>query len=236
MRLCLAFLFQNDLHWLRLHLPTLLSADCFDGVVGLDGGSTDGSAAYLRELDVTVYERPFEWDFAAQVNALIDHCEQDGYTHLLRTDPDELWHPGELVSLRAMGAHDALAFRRYNFVRDRRHVAPAWYPDWQTRFWKLHAGIRLHRAVDEVMIGGASTLHPSMHIYHYGCITPFRMKYTQFVNYDRVRAGLPPLHTHVEPDVPDGYPDGVSFSRPQPLNPMVIGLYAPFENTEWSNV
>ncbi|HMA35422.1 MAG TPA: hypothetical protein VKY74_13205 [Chloroflexia bacterium] len=241
MRLCLAFMFQDEEPWLRLHLPVLLTGP-FAGIVALDGGSRDGSAAYVRSLGGTVVTRPFDGDFGAQGNCLIAACEQRGYESLLRTDPDELWWPADLQRIAAaLDTYHVVQVRRHNFVRDRRQVNPAWYPDWQGRAWRLHQGLRystrIHETLNFVELGlrlgtgdapGEVGFLDQVHIYHYGWIEDLATRALRYYNYERRAAGQPAVARYPPDAPPITYPPSVPFAGPQPLDPDVIGTRAPF--------
>lgn len=222
MQLCLALMFQNDAHWLKLHLPVF--AHEFDGIVALDGGSSDDGAEHLRSLGAVVCERPFEWDFAAQGNALIECVEALGYTHMMRLDPDEAIFPQSVILIRKkLARQSALMFPRHNFVRDRSQVDAKAYPDWQTRAWELHRGYRYERALHEVL--NAPARESGVHIFHYGGITPWAQRWKQYVTYDRLQKGESLDADIGEPPTPDGYPPSHPFTDRQPLQ---VGLHAPF--------
>jgi glycosyl transferase family 2 len=220
-KLCLAFLMENEAPWIRLHFSPLV--DLFDGVVALDGGSTDDSVAVAQSLDAFIFHRPFEWDFAAQGNALIRHCEDLGFDAMLRLDPDEtLWPRDVQIIKKALRIGEWIfGFRRYNFVRDRLHYATHWYPDIQQRAWRLNQGVRYVNAIHEVPVGLPSGRFDA-HIYHYGWIKDVdtlgrkSARYAQLAGQD------------IEYGGGGEYPPHVPFEGKQPLDPAVIGRRAPY--------
>lgn len=248
MRMCLAFAFQNDAHWLRLHLPVWVSAGVVDGIVALDGGSIDGGADVVREYGVTVYERPFDWNFGAHMNALIEACEAAGFDAVLRLDPDELMWPHDINLLSSLlGEYHALRLARYNFEGDRLHVFPYMYPDYQTRAWRLNQGVRYEGRVHETLEASMKRLGwredggagigpreivslPHVHLYHYEGLRQDAHRALKHVNYHRLMNGQPPVDALPEGYNTNGAPRfAVAFVGPQPLDPVSVGVYAPFE-------
>lgn len=244
MKLALAFLFQDDLRWLRLHLPVYVASGVFDGIVAVDGGSSDGGADFVRLLGGTVYERPFANDFAAQGNYLIRCCEEDGYDALYRADPDELVSPEDLKKVRAAledGFIDLIALSRYNFVGDRKHVHASWYPDPQWRAWHLNRGIgypdnlSVHEVPKQLYQLTKRPFVPhhlaDAHILHYGYILPDAERAYKIASYDAIQNSKPmPDKAEYNKrfaterlDIPRKPFDGA-----QPLDPDDIGVKAPF--------
>ncbi|MBZ0291422.1 MAG: hypothetical protein K8L99_02535 [Anaerolineae bacterium] len=189
MKLCIGFLFQNEADWLKLHLPVWCAAD-IDGLVAVDGGSSDDSADVARSFGATITERPFDWNFAAQGNALIEACERAGYDAMLRLDPDEVMFPESINLIRcALVDWPKLSLPRFNFVRDRYHYAPDWYPDHQQRAWWLKRGVRYpaHLRVHEVPEGIPALRFNNAHIYHYGWIKDADVLGQKSVKYAQVQ-------------------------------------------------
>lgn len=250
MKLCLAFAFQNEALWLRLHLPVWLESGAFDGIVALDGGSSDGGANYVRSLGGAVFERPFDWDFSAHMNALIKLCEGLGYDALIRTDPDEVMFPDAVRAARdaLLTEFKCLRFPRYTFEGDRCHILPFMYPDYQTRAFHLNRGVqysgKVHETVEASMgaIGwverGDNDLTgqrdimrmPHLHLYHYEGLRTGRTRALKHVNYEKLAHGQPAIE-----QLPPGYTTNgalrfrVPFVGPQPLDPAVVGMHAPYE-------
>lgn len=242
MKVCLALAFQNEADWLRAHLPVMAQASALEGLVALDGGSTDGGADYVRSLGGVVFDRPFDWHFAEHMNALIACCEAQGYDALLRTDPDECLFPGDIDQIVALlHEYKALRLARFNFVGDRKHYYPYKYPDYQTRAFRLGQGVHYSGAVHEtversmraagwVEDGGEHVGHrdivmcPHLAIYHYGEIKVDARFALKHINYARLNQGLPALT-----DLPPGYnPVGAArfslpFTGPQPIDPNSAG-------------
>lgn len=227
MRVCLAFMMLNEAHWLHLHLPSVLSAFDFDGIVALDGGSTDDSVTIVRQCGGTVYHRQWDWNFGAHANAMVVCAESAQYDIILQTAPDELWD--KLPDLRSLPPRVGWAFPRYNFVADRLHLSanPDWYPDYQLRAWRLNEGVRFRGVVHE-MPQLPSIEYKHTHIYHYGSIAPLRQRMTQYENYRRIQRGEPVVATIPDDMVGMDYPDRHAFVGTQPLDPRLIGEKAPF--------
>lgn len=232
MRLCLAFAFQNEAPWLRLHLPVWVESGAFAGMVALDGGSSDDSAAYVRSQGGDVFERPFDWNFSAHMNALITHCEALEYDALLRLDPDELIYPslpGQVAQW--LCEWEFVALPRYAFIGDRLHHNPQWLPDWQVRAFRLHRGARYDGLVHEQLnYAGRPMLFapgvPEHYIYHYGWMLALEMRRQREAQY----AGLMGGNTDPAAHLADGYPYSEPFDGAQPLDPLVIGVRAPLED------
>lgn len=229
MRLCLALAFQDEAHWLRLHLPVFAGAA--DGLVGLDGGSVDDSADVFRAFGGVVHQRAFDWHFSAHMNALIAACQAEGYDAMLRLDPDEAIYPALVENVRAwLADHDAVALRRYGFIGDRLHHNPRWLPDFQVRAIRLGVGLRYDGAVHEQLNYtdgyrmAYSANDPLLHIYHYGWILPLDVRREREARYAALVGGNPDPAAHLV----EGYPYREPYTGQQPLDPAEIGAMAPF--------
>lgn len=227
MKFCIAFLFQNEADWLRLHLP-LWTHGNIDGLIGLDGGSTDESVEIVRSFGGQVFQRRFEWDFAAQCNYLIQCAERAGFDALLRLDPDEAMFRSDINTVRLyLHQHRrkpcVWGLRRYNFSKDRYHYAPHWYPDVQQRAFPLRQNIFYQGRVHETPISLQWDAIPDVHLYHYGWIGDVEalarksVKYAQIAGQDIEYAGG------------GEYPPYVPFPHGrQPQDPKEIGARAPW--------
>lgn len=248
MKFCLAFAFQNELPWLQLHLPPLLESCALDGVVALDGGSSDGGADYVRECGGVVYERPFDWHFGEHMNALIEACESEGYDAMLRIDPDECLFPEAVDHVALLlQSYKALRLARFNFVGDRLHYYPYKYPDYQTRAFRLGQGVHYAFKVHETLehsfrglgwIEDGSEFDsprdimrcPHVAIYHYGEIQADERAALKHLNYARLVAGEPVL-SELPPhyNVNGAQRFRLPFQGPQPIDPGAVGIRAPLE-------
>lgn len=233
MKLCLAIMVKDEAPLLRLHLPVWLRAE-WDGLIALDGGSSDQSATLLGDAGFIIYEQQSDFPPVNWENELVERVEAAGYTHIFRLDPDELIHPEGVIAVREALANtaDAVWLPRYNFMRDRRHYADLapFYPDLQMKAWKLGCGVRYQRAIDSVPDVAARGLHGvalAHHLYHYSFVKPMP-------EYLRKRV---PLERRVRGEAVNGYvPDAnasypavpVLFTGTQPLEPTEIGIYAPY--------
>jgi len=247
MRFCLAMAFQDESRWLRLHLPVLMKAVGIDGLIALDGGSDDDSAEIVRSYGGVVFYRPFDWNFGAHMNELVRYCEDAQFDVVLRLDPDELMYSADITRTRAMfytPEVKAVMLPRYNFEEDRTRVWEAPYPDWQIRAWRLNEGVRYTQSVHESLSASIHALgwgEPQLadwHIYHYSGlrrdnpreVDALRLKH---INYHRLANNETPLNA-----LPDelrwsqGFKDRVPFIGKQPLDPAIIGKYAPFHAEE----
>lgn len=222
MKLALALMFQNSAPWLRLHLPVIARA--FDGIVAVDGGSSDDGADVIRQHGGVVFDRAFDWDFGAQGNYLIECCERLGYEAMLRLDPDELIYPSIVPCLRArLEVPMIVSLPRFNFTADRLHINLQWYPDPQQRAWRLGCGVRYKGLIHEIPVGQPSLVIPGMHIYHYGWIS----EPAELIDKQRHYHALSNLP--FDPGPVFEYPAGTLFTQgEQPLDPKVIGVRAPY--------
>jgi hypothetical protein len=223
MRFCLGFQFLNEASWLRRHLPIILQARAFDGVVAVDGGSTDDSAhivkmiAVERDIFCVIKRRPWEWDFAKQQNHVIEIAQWDGFDAYLKWDPDELLWPAHIDQAAALLEHyHALVVSRYNFEGDRDHYCPYLYPDKQLRFVRLNEGFAwsepLHATTNAYQlwreppttspgVPRSIVWLPHVNIYHYEGTKPIEERELKWENYRRVARGEAPLTA-----LPEGHP------------------------------
>ncbi len=250
LKLCLGMMVHNDAHWLRLHLPVY--ANCFDGmIVVMEPIETPADYACIAALttitpNFTVYQHEFNNDWSEMYNHVIDGAEEWGYDAIVRLDPDEAIFPHDVQAIRELlETYSVLCFARYNFWQDRLHYTPGIFPDWQARAWQLNKGIRLegqhHEGIfwpkynlfegDPVADTPRQVLRvPNINIYHYGNVGRERIleRDLHYLNLGREEAGHPPLTERpADREFPTRH--NIPFRGPQPLDPNVIGLYAPFE-------
>lgn len=235
MKFCVAFMFQNEEPWLRLHLPVFLKSSAIDGIVAVNGGSSDGGADYLRLLGATVFDRPWDWKPKEQENTVIQLAEWSGYDCILLTAPDELWFPAAIDSMKSRMNNPenfALQFPTFNFVKDRRHYAPQapFFPDFHQRVWRLGQGIRHVGELDSTPSFSPDQALRCMDapMFHYSWTKPRRWHYLKQVNFHRVRDGLEPLAELPEDAVIEDYPAHYPFGGMQPLDPDAVGEHAPY--------
>jgi len=235
MKMCVAFMFQNEEDWLRLHLPVLLKSKAVDGIVAVDGGSDDNGAEYIKSLGGTVLERTWDWKPQDQENAVISLAEWCGYDCILLTAPDELWFPEHIDRMKWLmddAKTFALRFPTWNFVRDRRHYAPQspYFPDFHERVWRLGQGIRHVGALDSTpSFSPEQALRcMDMPMFHYSHIKPREWYTLKGLNFHRVKDGLEPLDVLPEGVEIEPYPECAAFGWPQPLDPDVVGERAPY--------
>lgn len=235
MKLALVFYFQNSAAWLNYHLPVIASV--FDGIVAVDGGSQDGSAAVVKRFGGVVVEQPYTYDNAAQINRAIREAEALGYDAIVRLDPDELMFPEQVADIRALlTQHHALLFPRYNFERDRFHFVPVWYPDYQLRAHRLNMGIQWSGRVHDTPMASlkargwaldSDTQHdkirpvgfaPHIHIYHYEGIHAAYTKALKHINYPRQERGET-LLGHLPNGSKPEHRFAIPFTGAQPIQP-----------------
>lgn len=236
MRFCLAFAFQNEAHWLGLHLPKLLEANSIDGVVTLDGGSDDDGPQIVRSVGASVYERPFDWQFGKHKNALIEHCEDEGYETMLLLDPDELMFPTDIDLIASTLAEGEIGIRfpTYHFEKDRYHWRANIYPDPHIRAWRLDKNpVRYEGTIHEWPHREGELVQAKplpIHLFHYGGIHPHNERYyLKQINYRRLQNGKPPLSALPQnAEMGSEYQPREPFEKEQPLDPDIIGAKAPF--------
>lgn len=230
-RFCIALMFQNEAEWLRLHL-SVITRGAIDGLVGLDGGSTDDSAAVFKSFGGVVYTRPFDFDFGAQANALLDAAIDAGYDAILRLDPDELIFPEHIARVRGYLEHyPVVSLPRFNFARTRVHYVPEWYPDPQFRGMRLDKGIRYGGKVHE----GVTPLDdarfiPGANLYHYSGVRgdmagrKRAALYTALGKGEKADWSIPPMEW--------SYPNYTRWpvNWEQPLDPYEVGIHAPYDH------
>jgi hypothetical protein len=236
MKICLAFLMQNEEHWLKLHMPVWAKA-VHSGFVCVDGGSTDESKRIARSYDAMIFERPFNWDFRDQLNFMIEQCENAGYDALVRLDPDELMFPDDisLVIQYLNRGIEAIMWPTVNFEKDRRHYMPDKYPDFHWRAWHLNKGVRyegrVHIGPDQSLQKNnlVTLMLPNVNLYHYEGLRTDPARRLKHVNYARLGQGLPAL-AEIPPgdEGQTGWRDHAPYPFLQPLDPDKIGLRAPF--------
>lgn len=237
LKLALAFMMQDSLPWIGLHLPLFRASGVFDGVVALDGGSTDESVFYVESLGGSVYHRKFDWKFGEQAQCLVNLCEAEGYDAMLRIDPDECMFSEDMRKVRTTLEHfpdKLIGLSRRHFIGDRLHVHRDWNYDPQWRAWALHRGVHYPEGqrVHEVPSwkDGEQMLLSDVYLFHYGYLEPAPQRAYKIAMYDAIQHGKP-LPTKAEYanwpplDIPS-----VPFDGRQPLDPNVVGIHAPFES------
>lgn len=240
MQLTLGMMIHNDNAWLRLHLPVI--APAFDGVLIVtdDDEATSKEAAEIVNatgVGWRMFQHEFYSNWSEMFNHVIDHATESGFTHIIRLDPDELMHPDHIQEVRGMFDEcDLITFSRYNFWMDRLHYVAQFpfYPDYQTRAWKLGSGVRLTGDRHEhVMWPNDKRRHirtEATPIFHYGDIhlPNILLRDFKYLNYARIDAGHQPLAERPE-DRPIPHRDNIPFEGLQPIDPAICGIYAPFE-------
>lgn len=242
MRFCLALAAQNERHWLDLYLPLHSQANV-DGIVALDGGSSDGSGDILADYGAQVLERPFDWNFAEHINFLIYGCEILGYDALLWLSPDENMFPAEidLVREELEAGAELMSLARVNFEEDRAQWMPALYPDYQWRAFQLGKGVmksgRVHETVPPKIRDRLNTKISRAQIYHYeGIRADFAERDYKHQCYAAIRDGVDPFKIKRRKQMPKGWKPVWRAREPylpkQPLDPAEIGALAPFEDDD----
>lgn len=234
MKYALVMSVLNDFPFLNAHLPAMLQSGAFDGIVCIDGDSTDGSrnvvkdAAALFHIPADIKIVPWAWDFARQQNHALSYAEAIGYDAIFKWDPDELLFAAHLRQARQLlEQHIALVVPRFNFEERRDRYCPMMYPDWQIRFFRLNRGIfwtkRLHAGTNVLDLfgydGNSQPRHehpvlyvPSFPIYHYEGIRPLKDRALKWRNYQLIQNGQTPLEAWPENEPLPAYP--VRFSIP----------------------
>lgn len=237
MKLALGMMITHgEAPYLRLHLPIMAQA-IRSVVIVID--PHEDLKDELRALDdapfslLTTIHREFENDWAAQFNAVIEHAERCGYDAILRLDPDEAMFPADINTVRdLLATHPVWHFPRFNFWGDRLHYAcaPNWYPDWQVRAFKLNRDYRYGGQHHEGLIHpGVESFCAPAAIFHYGWASRQGILNRDFhyLQVAREKEGLPPL---TERPADRAFPtqETAIFEGSQPLDPNVVGLYAPW--------
>lgn len=192
MNRCVGIMFQNEAHWLQLHLPHLVS-DSYD-IVMLDGGSTDDSAMVANKFTSVISYHQFNYNWSEQVNWLLQVALKKGYKYMLRLDPDELMFKDEIekiFNLLEFQQYQSIALPRFNFEYDRKHYSKQLYPDYQARGFEIA----------EVSFSGKVHEHinlPPIYvddccIYHYEGLNTMQYRTLKGINYKRIAEGLPVL-------------------------------------------
>lgn len=233
MRLALVIRFQNDAHWLNLHLRYMAQSPHIDGIVGINGGSKDGSGTIAAQLKARFNYLKFNWDFAAQSNALLDHARELGYTHVILVDPDEVISLQGIHKLRKIMEQHAhvVSCDRIHFASDRLHWVPSWSPDITPRAFSLDHVDGYKGPVHEVLMPKNSGVYNgNVFIHHFGWITPITEAKLQLKleNYDRLTTGQPAITALTGKEKKHGYPPYVPYLGKHILDPHIIGIHAPF--------
>lgn len=245
MRLCIAMMCQNEEKFIDLHFRYMSKCTSIDGVVILDGGSTDSSIDIIKECypNAEIYKKVFDWNFSNQANSLIDCAEgvysendsKPSYDIVLRLDPDELMFLEDISYVKYQfenGLASCLEFPRYNFKNSRLYTTKD-YPDYQARAWLLHRGIKYstNKMVHETLLGFSQKMD-NIHIFHYESLNnDLNRRWLKHMNYSLLAQGKAPLDKvpddFVVPDDFDSRPYEL-FKNDQPLNPYLVGINAPF--------
>lgn len=141
-------------------------------------------------------------------NEIIKTAEAKKYDWIVFLDSDEeLQESGISLIKRYIeaGVSDAFGLPRIEFVKDQNHYDDSVYPDWQHRVFRLNSGFSYRGDVHETLYKG-SQIAEVVHlircpIYHYGKCESKEFLALKYLNYERMKAGLPTLDK-----LPDNYP------------------------------
>ncbi len=230
MKFCILTRFQNEAHWLRLHTWFMSMSPSIDGIVGMDGGSSDNGVGIFWTLpNGGCYSRDFDWDFSAQSNHLIECAKSDGYTHGILLDPDEVVSYETLKRTReSLEMVDAVVYDRVHFVKDRATWVPSWHPDRTMRAFNLEKVHYVNR-VHEVPKLVGKVLESHMQVHHFGWIEPIESKQLQLHNYELLMAGKEPVDAVPAGAVIHHYPPGEIYTGQHIISPHQFGMKAPFK-------
>ena len=130
-------------------------ANCFDQIVVVDGGSTDGTSERLCELGIPVISRAFQNHFSEQRNFAAEQCSNDWIFEL---DADEIPSQPLFAGLQDIvrdaerAEMDCVGIARFNFLDGTLVAGPGWKGlDYQ---YRLHSkNCRWRGAVHEELTG-----------------------------------------------------------------------------------
>jgi len=239
MKIALAMMVtEGEAPYLRLHLPVYKCA--VDGIMVVfeRGEYIEDEVAAIKSSfpEPEWIVRDFHNDWGEMFNFGIDAVEhsQCRYDALLRIDPDEAMFSSDVDKVRSyLETYDLLWLSRINYWMDREHYSPQYGHDYQARAWRLNCGIRLsgqhHESVSLSQHTQVNYL-PDVTIHHYGDIGRERVlkRDLHYLNVAREQAGHPPL-TERPADREFPTRENVLYTGPQPIDPNVVGKYAPFK-------
>ena len=146
-------------------------------------------------------------DFGDARNAVIKEAENQKYDWMVFLDSDEeLTEDSVRIIKRYIesGTSQAYALPRLEFVSDRKHYDDSVYPDWQHRIFKLGVGFNYRGGIHESLFKNDSLAEVvriiRCPIYHYGRCMPKEFIALKYLNYERIKGGLPLLEA-----LPEGY-------------------------------
>lgn len=203
MKICLGMINKNDRASLERHLPII--RPCFDGAVVVDAESFDGSQEVFKKNNFEIIEEPWDNDFSEARNLVIRVAEALEYTHLFMLDSDECMFPESIEIVKKHLEHRELIYLpRIEFVKDRNHFNPKFYPDFQGRVFRLGIFYHYQNRVHEMLYKGEDKVKarktkinplmlPQSHIFHYGKCRSKEYLWLKYQNYIRTTIGLPLL-------------------------------------------
>jgi hypothetical protein len=238
---------DRDLPYLRLHLPVY--ANACDGFVGLTDMTTSAeTVALVQSFGARTFRHDWQDNWSYSLNILIQRCEECGFDAMLRLDPDEAIFPASAQVIKQVLERDCtlLFLSRWNFWMDRKHYSAANYPNYVHKAFRLNRGIRWilkrHETMNLQELGLTVDLNaspdvramsiPDPQVFHYGWLKPnLAEKELRYINYHRRDDGLSELDVHPGPVSQEyvSFQDVQEFTLPQPIDPDVCGIYAPWE-------
>jgi len=191
----------------------------FNGFIVCDTGSTDGSLEVAKNLKAHVKSIPWK-DFSTARNQVITLAENLGYDYLFVMDADEAILVEHMSVIRSLAAISAYAFPRLEFIDDKDHINPLFYPDFHVRLFPLKQGFHYRGALHEVvfqngdkensMVANKVIKVPFVPIFHYAKIKPVQELALKYENQHRTAANLPRLDTCQQP-IPTSFSQGVKL-------------------------
>lgn len=185
----------------------------FDYKFAVDFFSNDYTPELLGTFGFNVHSQEWVGHYGIARNILIQVAEEAGMDWLFMLDADEAMNESDLETCRVLaesGNYEILTLSRVEFVQDFHHYDPTLYPDYQTRFFKLHQGYHFRNKVHEMLYQGndepsvteqhKNFIVPNVNIYHYGRLKDKQKTILKYINYDRMMKGEEPLDA-----IPDGY-------------------------------
>ncbi|MBO1085869.1 MULTISPECIES: glycosyltransferase [Enterococcus] len=123
--------------------------NCFaDAIYVLDTGSTDKSIQIAQKYTTNIYSKPFNNDFSAMRNYLLEQVEEDWIIFL---DADELLLKADWNTIRQYieSNSDDSKIGGYRFLRYNFFGTGGWYSDSMVKLFRNHCGFKYYKKATE---------------------------------------------------------------------------------------